>query len=483
MRGTFRLILFTGTLTALACAYQGPISTLELRLETPLNSYNTPVKSAFESVLIAPCLIGDRVLLPAGTRVYGTVKHRTQVGIGIRHERAGLELSFDEYQMADGRKFPMTGRLELIENARETVDEHGRLHGVIAANNPQHWLDGLWNRPSATLVQRSLLGLTGMSGRFFNWFEMGPVGGAALIAFRITVFSLPEPEIQLPPGTEMKVLLTSLPQGSPAVAPAPPAEVPEPLAQWIREQPFAIFRSNGRSSDDKVNLAFTGTREQLIQAFHAAGWTEAAPRTMRSFSRFWRSYASQTGYADAPASRLWYLGAEPDLILQKSFNTVARRHHVRIWQTDSVGPEVWLGAATHDVAIRFDTGSKNFAHKIDPRIDFERSKITNDLAFAGCAGAAGYVERPQAVRDSSDGKAVVTDGRLAVIPLHDCAVPSTQPETVLTPKPARSIFIRSIRRVVLETREYFFRENPYYWAFWILQWNHARTRDTGITEY
>jgi hypothetical protein len=352
----------------------------------------------------------------------------------------------------------------------------------VAANNPQHWLDGLWNRPSMTLFQHSLLGLTGMSGRIFTGFEMGPIGGAALIAVRITMFSLPEPEIRFPAGTEMKVSITSLPEGAPQFAAAPEIQVPGDLAEWLKAEPFAISKPNGHISEDIVNVAFVGTREQIVRAFQAAGWSEAVPRSIRSFSHLWHSYASQTGYADAPASRLRYLGAEPDLIFQKSFNTIAMRDHVRIWQTDLVGRQVWMGAATHDVAIRFDAGEKGFTHKIDPRIDFERSKIVNDLTFTGCAEPVGYIARPAAVRASPDLRAVWSDGKLAVIPLQTCAARGLAPDPE-SGKPARSIVVRSFRRVILETRQYILRENPYYWGYRAFQWNRARSQEPVLVDY
>ena len=427
-------------------------------------------------------MIGDRVLLPAGTVVFGAVNSRHQVGIGLLHERAGLDLEFYEYQLSDGRHFPMAGRLQLVENARERVKSNGHIEGVIAADNPQHWLDGLWNRPSMTMFQHSLLGLTGMSGRVFEGFEMGPIGGAVLIAFRIAMFSLPEPEIQLPPGTEMKVSLTNLPEGAPRFASTRDSEVPENLATWLADQPFAISKPNGRISEDLVNVGIVGTREQIVHAFQAAGWSEAKPRGVRSFSHLWHSYATKTGYADAPASRLRYLGGEPELIFQKSLNTIAMRHHIRIWQTDLVGRQVWLGAATHDVAIRFDSGVRGFTHIIDPRIDLERGKIVSDLSFAGCSEPAGYVDRPAAMHGSPDQRSVQSDGKLAVITLHDCVGPTVDADLIPS-KAARSIYVRSLRRVVLETRQYIVRENLYYWAFRALQWTHSRNQEPALVEY
>ena len=476
-----KLLVACSVSVGCAFAYSGDIATLELRLQTPLNSYKTPVGSAFRSVLIAPCTIGTRVLLLPGTVVYGVVRRRTQVGTGLVHERAGLDLDFTRFELPDGQSYPMQGRLRAIENARETVNQRGHIEGVLAADNPQHWLDGIWKRPSVILVQHSLLGLTGMSGRVFAAFEMGPLGAIGLIVFRIALFSLPEPEIRLPAGIEMKVALTGLPLGAPREEASPKDTFTDLDAlDWAGAQPFLITKPNGRASEDLVNMAFAGTQDQLLQAFDAAGWTVAIARSLRSFSHLWHSYATQTGYADAPASILWYRDAEPDFVFEKSFNTIAMRHHIRVWHSRFAGRDIWLGAATHDISIGFDRSSMAFTHRIDPAIDQERAKLVNDLTYAGCNAGTGFVPRPSAVRFGAKPNEVSTDGAIAVVFLQDCVAPESVPDPDLL-KPARSVYIRLARRVILETRQYLERENPYYWCYrlWAWRWEGRKSSEAS----
>ena len=54
----------------------------------------------------------------------------------------------------------------------------------------------------------------------------------------------------------------------------------------------------------------------------------------------------------SPVSALLMNERPPDLVFQKSLNTFAKRHHVRIWKLAKKynGREVWVGAATHDIA-------------------------------------------------------------------------------------------------------------------------------------
>jgi hypothetical protein len=58
--------------------------------------------------------------------------------------------------------------------------------------------------------------------------------------------------------------------------------------------------------------------------------------------------ARQTGYSSAHVSSLLLDGKQPDLVFQKSLDTFAKRHHVRIWKKTKTygGREVWVGAAT-----------------------------------------------------------------------------------------------------------------------------------------
>ena len=100
---------------------------------------------------------------------------------------------------------------------------------------------------------------------------------------------------------------------------------------------------------------------------------------------------------------------------------VCQRHHVRIWKLAKKydGREVWVGAATHDIATSSSRGDTKWSHRIDPHIDRERDWVETDLLFAGTANAYGDVERPQAPRQAANatGDDIVTDGKMSVVQL------------------------------------------------------------------
>ncbi len=459
---------------------------LEIRLENHLTSYSSAPGTPFRCVVIRSFNAAGHVLIPKGSTVFGRVRKRQAVGLGLIHERAGLDLTFDRYQTPAGDIFPLEARLASIDNAREEVTPAGHIKGVLAASNPGNLLNGFWARPSSSLVFRSIVGLTGAVNQVWARYSMGPAGAAGLFVARCFLVAFPEPEIHLPPGTDMKLRVTLRPAqasrfsalattkplpSSPRMVPVAastgiPSQPAESFSEWLRPKLDSISRGDKRPAPDLINVILFGSREQVTSAFTTSGWSSADPRTLRSSSRTYEAFSSMRNYASAPVSRLFYRGQPPELVFEKSFDTVTQRHHVRFWDVGSFqNQEVWLGAATHDTGIRFKLRSITFTHRIDKDIDVERAKVATDLDFAGCA------EEPEfwdgAVHSGLyQSKSVNTDGKLAVLQVHSCepAVSFDDP-----PRPPGNKFTRLTRRAVLETRNYLLRDNAYYWTYRMLR--------------
>jgi hypothetical protein len=437
-----------------------------LRLQDHLTSYASPRGSKFRCVVIRPLEANGRVVIPTGTIVNGTVRRTRPVGLGIYRERAGLELSFDSYETPDGHKEPLLAQLASIDNAREEVTPAGKIKGVLAANNPGNLINGFWFRPSSNLVFRSLIGLTGASNQVWLKASMGPIGVGVVFAVRCFIFAFPEPEIHLPPGTEMKLMMKVVPPTEGEEI-APPLEAPDELVNWLRPKLDQVFGAKGQPAADLMNLVMIGPRYRVISDFAAAGWSLADIKSLSSSSRVYRAFSSMQDYSTAPVSRILYRGAEPDLVFEKSLNSVAQRHHIRLWSAGVYeGDEVWLGAATHDTGIRFRMNSFRFTHRIDPDVDAEREKVSTDLIFAGCS------ETPQFFRAPADLLAlqsarVSSDGRVSVLQLQSCSATSTNGGPA-PPRPGNQV-TRLSRRLILEARNYLLRDNSYYWAFRLLR--------------
>jgi hypothetical protein len=475
------LFLVVGWTSAHADGIQAKLSSLpsplgdaHIRLLTPLSSISSTRGSEFQAVVIAPFKQSGRVLMPQGTIVSGTITSRKSVGLGIVHERAGLGIEFQEYALPDGRRFPLRARLRSIDNGREEVTPQGEIRGVLAANSPQQVIGGVWTRPTVTLFERSPLGLTGLCGRIWKGYSLGPIGAAGLFALKIALFRMPEPDIQLPVGTELSLTVLRVPEDAPDFDLPEPSEVAPEVAEFLLDQPAAVTRPDGRLVRDIINVALEGTSQEMVNAFHASGWHLAAPSTPKTWAEECGAFTAKRGYSTAPVSKLTYRDQPPEFIFEKSLNSVLMRHHVRVWRIREGGRDLWFGAATHDIGAGFDPHSFKFTHRIQPQVDRERNKIINDLTFSQCSEQAAFVERPDVARNNAR-TGIVTDGRIAVLPLRACeALPQTA--GMDHPQPVGPAIARMARRVVLETRNYVERENAFFWTYRAIKWTMAARR-------
>jgi hypothetical protein len=444
--------------------------TLKIRLLTGLSTYTAKRGTPFTAVAIAPFEENGRVLIPRGSLICGTVRKVQRVRFGLVHERAALALDFDHYELPDGDKFPLSARLASVDNARERMKPDGTIQGILAARTPNGLINGFWYRPDFSLFYRSLIGLTGATDQLVIKFDMGPIGAAAFIALHCTMLRFPDPEIRLPAGTDMALDVAIDASQVPSFAPEPVAVIPDGLATFIDRQPREITRTDLRPAQDIINFVFVCSRHELVQAFRDAGWFPSDRVTLRTFSRVYSSFSAMQTYRTAPVSKLWYRGQDPDLVFQKSFNTVSKRHHIRIWSAGTFeGKEIWLGAATHDTGVTFRPTAFEFQHKIDSDIDGERAKIVNDLLFAGCSSAVGYVQ-PSPNIGGKQGSVISTDERLAVLFLSPCTDDQRYPGPNGLKTPATWI-VRMSRRLSLESRNYLVREQPYYGGSQFLRWH------------
>ncbi|MDQ2843182.1 MAG: LssY C-terminal domain-containing protein [Acidobacteriota bacterium] len=438
---------------------------LEVRLQNHLTSYSSSPGSQFRCVVIRPFEVNGRIMIPKGSVVFGTVSKEQRVGIGLIHERAALELRFYEYETPDGHRLPISATLASIDNAREQVSSTGRIKGVLAANNPGNLLNGLWSRPSFSLMYRALGGLTGASNQVWLKYSMGPAGAAGLFAIRCLILPFPEPEIHLPPGTDME-LTVKLPlmQNGPDVS-VSSLPATEGLSEWLKDKLDLVSYANGQPAPDLINLILLGSSRNVSLSFAASGWSKADPRSVIASSHMYEAFSLMQNYATAPVSTLYYRGAEPDLVFEKSLNTITQRHHIRLWKAGTFdGNEVWLGAATHDTGVKFRFSSIAFTHKIDRNIDVEREKVSTDLTFAGC-GTASSLHMPANVSTNQDER-VTTDGQITVLATQPCIA---EDDSEHSPKPPGTRLTRLTRRVVLEARNYILRDNTYYWVYRIIR--------------
>lgn len=104
---------------------------------------------------------------------------------------------------------------------------------------------------------------------------------------------------------------------------------------------------------------------------------------------------------------------------------VAHRHHLRIWKTDREinGVPLWVGAATHDVAIEFVKHRFRLLHKIDPNVDEEREFIAANLAETKQLAQEQYLNCPMPVfnAQTATGQQYYSDSRMLFLELNQGA--------------------------------------------------------------
>jgi hypothetical protein len=220
-------------------------------------------------------------------------------------------------------------------------------------------------------------------------------------------------------GTELTALTTSdslLDQGHLPVA----LESVSELHGMMELLPPRSLNGEGREGD-MLNLMFVAREDDLQEAFAHAGWLKVEKSKPQII---WHLLWQRTHYAKLPMARLYVFGRPPDFsyALPDPKSIVARRHHLRIWRTDRAlnGIPLWVGAATHDVAIEFVKRKFRLFHRIDPNVDAERDFIAANLAETHQLSRQEYLRCSDPVFDAqtATGQAYYSDSRMLLLELN-----------------------------------------------------------------
>ena len=378
-------------------AAQKEPTTIYARLETPVSTTKSAVGDKVSAISVTALAVDGRVLATPGCKMPGVVKESLRPK-GL-NGREIVALEFVQLIDRAGASHAIRTRIIEVDNARETVDDQGRIQGVAPVDKkPDDPGDVLKIAANGTQIMRAMM--SKLIGRV-------------------------PPQIDYKPGVELILNVEQLPKG-PAITCGPIAPVlpqSEELTRIVNAQTFRSFQRDGKSPSDITNLVFIGSYETLATGFAAAGWVTAEAMNATSSAKTFLATVAGEGYKEAPVSAQFIDGRPPDGVFQKAVNTFAKRHHVRIWQTDVLyrNQQVWIAAATHDVGFVVSKEVKLFNHGIHPNIDLERQKIVNDLSFAGAVAGHNLVARPKAPREgkTSSGEEIRTDGKAAVILLQN----------------------------------------------------------------
>ncbi len=394
---------------------------------------------------------GDR-LFAEGTVVEGKIKAVHKVGMGFRHETASLQIEFDRILPENSDPIEMNSRVLEVENAREKVKD-GVIHGIRGTNSPEDRLSSRLEYLVMKYPEHSL------------WM---------FSAYRVIFPNFPEPEIYFPRGTDLLVELTTPFAATNGYVAAPSNDEfdlsdSDSLDEMIVSVPHRTVTPKGRNADI-VNLAFVGSRDQINDAFEAAGWKTGDAMCRRTAMHEIHAFLMVDNYPHGPMSKQLLNGKVADSTWEKGLDSLAKRHHLRIWSTtDAVeGQSLWLSAATREIGASMSLRQRQFIHHVDPDIDSERAMVVRDLTLAGCVDAVHIAPRPgmQHSVENATGDELSTDAAIAVVKLKNCENPIFDNESdasdIATRPPTK--LARYLRTEVLSARD-LWRENVVYGAY------------------
>ncbi|MDE1161345.1 MAG: LssY C-terminal domain-containing protein [Acidobacteriaceae bacterium] len=417
---------------------------LTVRLLAPLNSRTAKVGQSIQAVLITPAMIGGKLYLPQGTTIDGTIVEAHGVHYGMGHERAALALHFTTAKPPAAASMPIDAYIVAVDNANESVDSKGVIHGVRATGTLGHSAEG----------------------KIVALAQVDPIAYIALQASGTAVLGFAESEILYPAGTEMIMRFAAPVITETTFTPSIPLTVSADqagLAAMVKSLPYRTATQTGNHPSDLTNLVFLGTPAEVARAFTSAGWVKADTLTAASTFSTMRSVSGTEVYREAPMSMLLLNGKEPLYTFTKTTNTFNSRHHLRIFDTGLryEGVPVLTASSTQDTGIAFSRKKRTLIHVIDHYIDNERSKVVNDLVFTHCVDGLQMVERPWVPLDAynSTGDRLRTDGETAVLQMNGCEQPHI---TFPTPAVRPNLFERSIRNTMLTLRNDIYRGNVVY---------------------
>jgi len=446
----FWALLFVGRASA-TCEYIPAGKSFWIRLLDPVASYSSKPGASVRAVLIQSPECGSTPVFSAGLEVDGEVVSVRKVGLGFIHDTASLEIQFNRLVTSNGEILPISAQVVEIDNARE-IARKGVIHGIRSTDTPQGRItSGLIHLPT------------------YN-----PYGDMTLVVYR-SLSILPEPEIYLPPGTDLRLQL-SVPLYVANQPELPPVsfqldEIERgDIEQLLQSVPVRTTTRYGKDAD-LVNMLFLGSQQQMQDAFTAAGWLPGDPNSSHAFFKQFSAFLTFTNYPTMPVSHQLLNGRSQDFTWQKSFDSYGKREHVRVWSQPHtvLDEQAWLSAYTRETSAALSVRYHKFIHHIDRNLDEGVNMLVRDLTLSGCVDSVYLLPRPDVDQSmvNSTGDEMRTDGMLTVVQLRDCNRPSIEYTRAnpLIPIRPRSRVLRYFRNEVLLYKSDVIRGNIIYGAF------------------
>ena len=343
---------------------------IRLRLAENVSSAHAHKGDRLNFVVVRDVNLDGLTVIPAGTTAEGSVtsvRHKHLMGIGGR-----LSLKVDSLTLADGDEVSLRASKSAKGGSRTKL----MMGGMMAA--------GLIFWPATPVF----LLIHGRDTTVVKSTEINAqiIGGSSVLSA----------ELQ------------------------PSRESSSDLAETMAYLPPRVFNAEGQQGD-MLNLVFVAQQKDLEAAFQRAGWVKT-DAWKPSF--VWHLLRYRTNDASIPMARFNLFGRVQDysLALPDPAAIVSRRHHIRIWKTQCAidGTPIWVGAASHDVAIEIAKRGRLINHRIDPAVDAERDFVGSDLTGTSLVARQEYLHSADPVlhAETVSGEAYHSDGRILLLDLQ-----------------------------------------------------------------
>jgi hypothetical protein len=189
------------------------------------------------------------------------------------------------------------------------------------------------------------------------------------------------------------------------------------LKETMAFLPPRVLDGRGREGD-MINFIFIAKEDDLQRVFARAGWVKVDKMKP---TLCWHLLWQRKHYAKLPMATFYVFGRAQDYsyALPDPAAIVARRHHLRIWKTDHEidGSAIWVGAATHDVAIDIEKRKLRINHRIDPDVDAERDFIARNLTETHLVTQVEYLSSavPVFEAQTASGEVYHSDSRILLL--------------------------------------------------------------------
>jgi hypothetical protein len=198
------------------------------------------------------------------------------------------------------------------------------------------------------------------------------------------------------------------------------------LKEMVALLPPRVLDGQGREGD-MINFIFVAKEDDLQRVFARAGWIKV---DKMKATLFWHLAWQREHYVKLPMETLYVFGRAQDYsyALPDPAAILTRRHHLRIWRTDYEVNDtpVWVGAATHDVAIEFEKRKLWMIHRIDPDVDAERDFIAWNLRETHLVTRVQYLVSavPVFQAQTTKGEAYHSDSRMILLDFSQGPAPA-----------------------------------------------------------